>query len=565
MGIIINIVKQSSKKIILCISFLLAEVFLAVMIPFVVMTMLDQSMQRSGTLLLFMLGGVLVTGMVSGRYTARIAAFVSTELRSRMYRTIQRITREKLEAITNSGLLTRMTKDTINIQNAMQLLLGSFLRSLFLLTGTMLVIFFISPLSGVIFLTLLIICTMAVLGIGKQALSHFAAGLSVYDALNQSVKENVIGMRIIKAFVKEADETERFRSGSQLMYQHFVTAEQIAVHTNPVITFMLGSGFIMAIAIGSSKVIAAAWTAGKYLLLVTYSANLLMTAVALFGALFGGLMMIPSVQRIAEIFLATQEEQPPEQYQELTAGTISFEQLSCCYSVRPALTGISLAIPAGAVVGVVGATGSGKSTFAQLIPRLYRASEGQIKIDGIPIEQYPVLQLRRKIGFVEQESILFSGTIKENLYWGNETASADELSRAVAIAGADEFIEALPQKLDTVLLPGGVNLSGGQRQRLCIARAILKNPRILILDDAVSAVDAALSRQIYQQIKESLTGVTIIMISQKIRAVVDCDKIFVFDGGKLAGSGMHQQLKKENQIYQELIQSQLSGGDFDAD
>lgn len=546
-------------------------VILETSIPFLAAELIDHErpaaeIVRIGGVIAGIITGALIAGVLSGCNTARISVRLAQLLRERVYERIQELSFQELDSFSNISIVTRLTTDITNLQNAVQISVNVLLRSLVIIICTVAVTIVIAPLIGGIFLVILVPAIIVVLVISQKAVPYFGEGLAVYDRLNQSIQDNVTAARVIKAFAREEQETEKFKTGSELMYELFVKAEQMMLPAVPLMTFAINTGLILMIGIGSRKVLFNTLPTGDFIVLFTYTANLLAALLALMGGLFSVLSGAPSLQRVAQLLDAGITAEKSGGAVCLPDGRVEFKNVSFRYlkdTDKYDLRNINIAVGSGETLGIIGGIGSGKSTFAQLIAGLYFPDAGQVLAGGIPVSEYRGHVLKENIGMVMQKSLLFSGTVAENLRWGNERAEDEELWRALDIADAAGFVKALDSGIGTRVEQGGTNFSGGQRQRLCIARALLKDPRILILDDATSAVDAETDQKIRSAIRRELPDTTIIMISQRVAVIRDCDRILVLDEGQLKGCGTHEALLQTNQIYQEIFMSQQGGGDFD--
>lgn len=540
-------------------------------IPFLVARLIDYERDVAGIIQIgILIAGAatlaLLTSLISCRNTVRISVKTAQLLRNKVYQKVQQLSFRELDAFTNISITTRLTTDISNLQSAGQTALNVLIRSLAIMLCTLVATAIINPLIGVIFLVILILAVILVLAISQKALPHFGKGLAVYDNLNLTIQDNAAAARVIKAFAKEEREIEKFKTGSQLMYELFVKAEKVMLPANPLMTLAVDIGLIVVIWTGSKRVLSGSLSTGDFIILFTYTMNLLAALVAFMGGLFTVFSTIPSMKRVSDVIEAKGEPASVDSVSEMADGSIDFHGVSFQYhadSKRCDLEDISVSIGSGEMVGIIGGIGSGKSTFAQLIAGLYEPTAGVILIGEVPISHYQKEILSKYIGMVMQKSLLFSGTIADNLRWGNANAEDAELHKALQCVCADSFVEALDSGLNTYVEQGGTNFSGGQRQRLSIARALLKKPKILILDDATSAVDARTDRTIREYLQRGYPDVTKVVISQRVAAIYDCDRILVFDEGKICGCGTHEELLDSNRIYREIFMSQQGGGDFD--
>ncbi|MGL5435827.1 MAG: ABC transporter ATP-binding protein [Lachnospiraceae bacterium] len=549
----------------------IAGVLLETAIPLLVSEMIDHAHlmpyhYRSGTVLMILIGGGLLFSMLAYRYAAYVSAGFAKDLRTITYQNVQLLTSKELDRLTNISIVTRLTTDIANLQNSLHTAFNVLIRSLIMMIATLVVAVVIAPIIGIFFLVLVVLTIFLVLSVSKKALPLFGQGLTVYDGLNQSIQENVTATRVIKAYTKEEQETAKFSAGSQLMYGLFVKAEKVMVLVNPILLFTINTCLVLVAWAGSRQIENHTMSTGDFIVLFTYTANLLTALVAVTGSLSSVLSSLPSLKRVAEISDTAAVLAAPDQIVTMKDGSIEFKQVSFRYNHQNEkydLKDINVTIRSGATIGIIGGTGSGKSTFGQLIPGLYLPEAGEIIIGGHPASAYDNKELKSNISMVMQKSRLFSGTVEENLKWGNQQADREAINRALKIAGADGFVAALEAGFDTHVDQGGTNFSGGQRQRLCIARALLKDFRILILDDATGAVDSTTEKKIRQMLKEAYPAATKLIISQKVSTISDCDQIIVLENGRICGFDTHEELLNDHSVYQEIFLSQQGGGDFD--
>ena len=571
-------VREYKKDSILAPIFVAMEVVLEVLIPYIMTLLLSKIQQvgeaghadeilgeilKYGGVLIALALGSLACGSLSGLFCAKASSGFAKNLRKDMYYKIQDFSFSNIDKFSSSSLVTRMTTDVTNVEMAYMMIIRTAVRSPFMLIFSMIMAFVINAKMALIFL-----CTAPILIIGltiimKKAIPFFNKIFRKYDAMNESVEENVRGMRVVKSYVREDYEKEKFGKASENVRRDFTKAEKIVAWDMPLMNFCVYIGLIAIYLFGSALIIKKGGSVLKITELqsfMTYSFQILTSLMMVSMIMVMVIMSTASAERIAEVL---REEStitsPKEAITEIKDGSIDFDNVSFKYSEkaeRYALENINVSIKSGETVGVIGATGSGKSSLVNLIPRLYDTTVGEVKVGGINVKDYDIEALRNAVSVVLQKNVLFSGTISENLRWGNENATDEEVMTAAKLAQADEFIQRFPQKYDSYIEQGGVNVSGGQKQRLCIARALLKNPKILILDDSTSAVDTKTDAQIRKAFKDYIPDTTKIIIAQRIASVQDADKIIIMENGSISAIGNHETLLKNNAIYQELYHSQ---------
>ena len=571
-------VREYKKDSILAPIFVAMEVVLEVLIPYIMTLLLSKIQQvgeaghadeilgeilKYGGVLIALALGSLACGSLSGLFCAKASSGFAKNLRKDMYYKIQDFSFSNIDKFSSSSLVTRMTTDVTNVEMAYMMIIRTAVRSPFMLIFSMIMAFVINAKMALIFL-----CTAPILIIGltiimKKAIPFFNKIFRKYDAMNESVEENVRGMRVVKSYVREDYEKEKFGKASENVRRDFTKAEKIVAWDMPLMNFCVYIGLIAIYLFGSALIIKKGGSVLKITELqsfMTYSFQILTSLMMVSMIMVMVIMSTASAERIAEVL---REEStitsPKEAITEIKDGSIDFDNVSFKYSEkaeRYALENINVSIKSGETVGVIGATGSGKSSLVNLIPRLYDTTVGEVKVGGINVKDYDIEALRNAVSVVLQKNVLFSGTISENLRWGNENATDEEVMTAAKLAQADEFVQRFPQKYDSYIEQGGVNVSGGQKQRLCIARALLKNPKILILDDSTSAVDTKTDAQIRKAFKDYIPDTTKIIIAQRIASVQDADKIIIMENGSISAIGNHETLLKNNAIYQELYHSQ---------
>ena len=564
------------KAALLTPTFIMLEVVLDVLIPYVTAWLIDRGITagnlsevyRYGGLMLVMAFLSLAMGILAGRFSSYAGSGFAANLRNAMYRNIQRFAFSDIDKYSTAGLVTRMTTDVSNVQNAFQMILRITVRAPFSLLLSIIMCFVISGQMSVIFLVASVLLAIVLVLIIRKVSSIFAQVFQQYDVLNRTVQENVNAIRVVKAFVREDHEKEKFGAAARGLYNLYVKAESLMALNNPVMN-MVVYGCIIAISwFGAQFIVGGQLTTGQLTSLFSYVMSILMSLMMLSMIFVQITMSAASGRRIAEVLNEVPDIVNPENADtDIPDGRIDFDHVSFAYkggSGEYALHNIDLHIASGQTVGVIGGTGSGKSSLITLVSRLYDVSRGRVAVGGKDVRTLDLTTLRHAVSVVLQQNMLFSGTVLENLRWGNATATLDECREACRIACADEFIETMPQGYDSTIEQGGTNLSGGQRQRLCIARALLKKPRVLVLDDSTSACDNATDARIRQALRGQMPGVTKLIIAQRVSSIKDCDNIVVLDGGRLSGCGTHSELLATNDIYREICALQdEDGADFD--
>ncbi|MGN0152958.1 MAG: ABC transporter ATP-binding protein [Lachnospiraceae bacterium] len=564
------------KDSILTPCFMILEVIMEMIIPLMMASIIDNGVEvgdlnhiyKMGFFMIIAAAVGLFAGIMGGKYGARASAGLARNLRKGMYENIQTFSFANIDKFSTAGLVTRMTTDVTNIQNAYQMMLRMCIRALFSLICAMCMSFFISPRLASIYLAAVIVLGTILGTIIYFATKHFNKVFPKYDDLNESVQENVSAIRVVKAFVREDYERERFTTASNNIYKMFVKAESILSFNAPVMQATVYTSIMLISWMGAKMVVNSSLATGELMSLFTYCMNIMMSLMMLSMVFVMISMSIASAKRIAEVLEEESTLTNPEQPDmEVMDGSIAFEHVNFRYKEDASewvLKDINLDIHSGETIGIIGGTGSAKSSLANLISRIYDVSEGAVKVGGKDVRSYDLETLRNEVAVVLQKNVLFSGTILENLRWGDMNASREECIHACKLACADDFIESFPDGYDTYIEQGGTNVSGGQKQRICIARALLKKPKILILDDSTSAVDTATDARIRKAFKEEIPGTTKIIIAQRISSVESADRIIVMENGEVNGFGTHEQLMKKNEIYRDIYESQTSGnGDFD--
>lgn len=556
--------------------FMLLEVAVDTIIPLLMSSIIDNGVNMGDTRHIYIMGVWMIvaalfgllTGCLGAKYGAKAAMGFGKNLRAAMFRNIQTFSFANIDRFSSASLVTRMTTDVTNIQNAYMMLLRMAMRAPASIICAMAMSFFISPRLATIYLIAIIVLGALLLFISKAAMKYFDRAFKRYDDLNESVQENVSAIRVVKAYVREDYEKKRFSKAAQNIYDVFVKAESLVVYNSPLMQFTVYACILLISWLGAHMVVSSTLTTGDLMALLTYCMNILMNLMMLSMVFVMISLSLASARRISEVLNEQSTlHNPKEPLYDVPDGSISFKHVTFRYSdtaETPVLSDINLDIKSGETIGIIGGTGSSKSSLVNLISRLYDTDTGSVIVGGHDVREYDMDTLRNKVAVVLQQNVLFSGTILENLRWGDKNATTDECIEACKMACADDFIESFPDKYNTYIEQGGTNVSGGQKQRLCIARALLKKPRILILDDSTSAVDTATDSKIRAALAKTIPGTTKLIIAQRISSVMDADRIIVMDDGKVDGFDTHENLLKNNEIYRDVYDSQTNGGgDFD--
>lgn len=556
--------------------FMLLEVAVDTIIPLLMASIIDNGVNMGDTRHIYIMGVWMIvaalfgllTGCLGAKYGAKAAMGFGKNLRAAMFRNIQTFSFANIDRFSSASLVTRMTTDVTNIQNAYMMLLRMAMRAPASIICAMAMSFFISPRLATIYLIAVIVLGALLLFISKAAMKYFDRAFKRYDDLNESVQENVSAIRVVKAYVREDYEKKRFSKAAQNIYDVFVKAESLVVYNSPLMQFTVYACILLISWLGAHMVVSSTLTTGDLMALLTYCMNILMNLMMLSMVFVMISLSLASARRISEVLNEQSTlHNPKEPLYDVSDGSISFKHVTFRYSdtaETPVLSDINLDIKSGETIGIIGGTGSSKSSLVNLISRLYDTDTGSVIVGGHDVREYDMDTLRNKVAVVLQQNVLFSGTILENLRWGDKNATTDECIEACKMACADDFIESFPDKYNTYIEQGGTNVSGGQKQRLCIARALLKKPRILILDDSTSAVDTATDSKIRAALAKTIPGTTKLIIAQRISSVMDADRIIVMDDGKVDGFDTHENLLKNNEIYRDVYDSQTNGGgDFD--
>ena len=569
-------IKENRKASILTPLYTAGEVFMEILIPFVTARIIDAGIQAGDFGKVCLYGGLMLLfafislffGVQAGRTAAEASTGFACNMRESIYENVQTFSFSNIDKYSTAGLITRMTTDVTNVQNAFQMILRIAVRAPLMLICSFIMCFIINARLSLIFLGALIILACGLLFIMKKVSPIFNEVFGKYDDLNASVQENVTAIRVVKAFNREDFENKKFGKAAELLYKLFVKAEGLLALNNPIMMAVIYACMLALSWLGAHYIVSGSMTTGNLTSLFSYVMSM-MTSLMMLSMIFVMVSMsMASARRIAEVL----EEKPalvnPEEpVMTVENGSIDFDHVSFSYkqgSGEDVLKDIDLHIRSGETIGIIGGTGSGKSSFVSLISRLYDVTEGAVCVGGVDVRKYDMEALRNQVSVVLQKNVLFSGTILDNLRWGKEDATEEECMAACAQACADEFIEQFPARYQTRIEQGGSNLSGGQKQRLCIARALLKKPKILILDDSTSAVDTATDARIREAFQTHIPGTTKLIISQRISSVEDADRILVLEGGRISGFDTHEALLQTNAIYREIYEAQMSsGGDFD--
>ena len=573
---ILSQVKEFKKDSLLTPVFMILEVIMEMVIPLLMAAIIDNGVEKGNLPYIYKTGAImmvmavfgLAAGMLGAKYAASASTGLARNLRETMFDNIQGFSFANIDKFSTAGLVTRLTTDVTNIQNAYQMILRMCVRAPFSMVTAMVMAFWINAKLASVYLIAVVLLGACLFFIMGKATRYFKQIFPKYDELNASVQENVSAIRVVKAYVREDYENERFTKASGNIYRMFSKAENILTWNAPLMQVTV-YGCILAISwLGAKMIIMDALTTGQLMSLMAYCMNILMSLMMLSMIFVMVTMSTASAERIAEVIKEESTlSNPPHPIQEVPDGSIVFDHVDFAYrenSEEPVLKDICLDIHAGETVGIIGGTGSAKSSLVSLISRLYDVTAGSVSVGGINVKEYDMEQLRNQVSVVLQKNVLFSGTILENLRWGDKNATREECVRACRMACADEFIEQFPAQYDTYIEQGGSNVSGGQKQRLCIARALLKKPKILILDDSTSAVDTATDRKIREAFATEIPDTTKLIIAQRISSVQNADRIIVMDNGRVVDFGTHEELLRRSEIYRDVYESQTGGsGDFD--
>ena len=564
---------EYKKETILTPLFVGFECAFDVIIPFLMAFLIDNGINKGDSKTIWGIGILLIvcsfiaiyTGVKSGDYSAKATAGFAKNVRRKIYYNVQDFSFSNIDKFSTSSIITRHTTDINNVQMAFQMIIRMAVRAPLMIIFSLIMTFVINVKLALIFLLAIPLLGFGLYFIATKAHPIFERAISIYDKLNNTVEENVRGIRVVKSFVTEDKEIEKFNKTSELIYKEFSRAERIVALNNPLMQFTVATIILLISWFGGKEIVANNLTTGEFTSLISYTMQILMSLMMLSMVLVTIMISRASGERIVELMDEKSNLTNKENaIKEVKDGSIIFENVNFSYvndENKLCLKNINIDIKSGETVGIIGGTGSSKSTLVQLIPRLYDVTSGKVKIAGIDVKDYDIESLRNQVAMVLQKNELFSGTIKENLRWGKADATDEEIENVCKLAQADEFIKTFPNGYDTYIEQGGTNVSGGQKQRLCIARALLKSPKILILDDSTSAVDTKTDSLIRKAFRESIPNITKIIIAQRISSVEDADKIIVLDNGEINGIGTHEELLASNEIYKDVYYSQVKGGE----
>lgn len=567
-------VKQYKKDSILCPIFVILEVIMEVIIPFLMASIIDKGVEagnmmhviKIGTIMIIMAMMSLTFGALAGKYAASASTGFAKNLRKTMFQNIQSFSFSNIDKYSTAGLVTRLTTDITNVQNAYQMVVRLCTRAPIMLICAMFMAFKINSRLSMVFLGAALFLGVSLYLITKNVHPLFMKVFKKYDALNASVQENINAVRVVKAYVREEYEINKFHTACENIYKLFVNAEKILVLNMPIMQFAVYTCILLVSWIGAKMIVGGSLTTGELMSLFTYIMNIMISLMMISMIFVMVIMSKASAERIVEVINEKSDLNNKENpVYEVKDGSIDFENVNFSYKKdgEKVLSNINLNIESGQTIGVIGGTGSAKSSLVQLIPRLYDTESGQVKVGGLNVKEYDIETLRNEVAMVLQKNVLFSGTIKDNLKWGNKEATDEEIRKACILAQADEFIQTFPDKYDTFIEQGGSNVSGGQKQRLCIARALLKKPKILILDDSTSAVDTKTDTLIRRAFKDEIPNTTKIIIAQRISSVQESDNIIVLNEGTIVDFGNHYELVERCEIYRDVYESQMKGADKD--
>ena len=568
-------IKEFKKDSILTPVFMILEVIMEMIIPLLMASIIDDGVNAGNLNHIYKIGAIMIVtaliglwaGLMGAKYGARASTGFARNLRKAMFENIQTFSFSNIDKYSTSSLITRLTTDVTNIQNSYQMILRMAMRAPASLIIAMVMAFSINARLASIYLIAVIFLGICIAFILPKANAYFRQVFEKYDALNASVQENVSAIRVVKAYVREDYEKEKFSKANQNIYNMFLRAEKLVVINMPLMQATVYACILVISWLGAKSIVVGGLTTGELMSLLAYCMNILMSLMIVSMIFVMLSMSYASAKRIAEVLTEESDLQNPENpVMEVQDGSIAFKDVSFAYNKegKPVLKNINLDIKSGETIGIIGGTGSAKSSLVNLISRLYDVTTGELLVGGVDVRAYDMEALRNQVSVVLQKNVLFSGTILENLRWGNKDASEEECIRACQLACADEFIQKMPEKYNTYIEQGGTNVSGGQKQRLCIARALLKKPKVLILDDSTSAVDTATDAKIRKAFAEEIPNTTKLIIAQRISSVQSADRIIVMEEGRVNGFGTHEELLKTSPIYREVYESQTGGNaDFD--
>lgn len=565
-------IRQYKKDAILTPLFVSLEVIMEVIIPFLMAKLIDNGIEagnmneiiKIGTYLIVIAVLSLIFGIFSGKFAAKASSGFACNLRHDMYYNVQNFSFHNIDKFSTASIITRLTTDVTNVQNAFQMITRIAVRCPLMLIFSLIMAFNINSKVSLVFLLVIPVLSLGLFVIITNAHPIFEKVFKIYDKLNSVVEENLRGIRVVKSYVREDYEVNKFNKVSDDIYRDFVKAEKLVTLNSPLMQFVMYGSMLLISWLSAKLIVAGEMSTGDLMSLITYAMQILMSLMIFSMVLVMITISRASAERIGEILDEKSDLRNCDNpVFELKDGSVVFKNVSFSYSAdkgKYCLNNVNLEIGSGETVGILGGTGASKTTMVQLIPRLYDATKGEVLVGGINVKKYDLQTLRDNVAMVLQKNVLFSGTLKENLKWGSENASDEEITEACKLAQADEFIRSFPNGYDTYIEQGGNNVSGGQKQRICIARALLKKPKILILDDSTSAVDTKTDALIRNAFAEKIPSTTKFIISQRLASVMDADKIIILDNGKIVAVGTHDELLKNNSIYKEVYNSQMKGG-----
>ncbi len=569
-------IKEYKKASIATPIFMILEVIMETIIPLMMASIIDDGVSvgnvghiyKMGALMLAAACFSLFSGFMGGKYGAKASTGFARNLRKAMYENIQTFSFSNIDKFSTAGLVTRLTTDVTNIQNAYQMLLRMCMRAPFSLICAMVMSFVVNTRIATVYLIAVLLLGVILAVLLTRTTKYFNSIFQKYDDLNESVQENVSAIRVVKAYVREDHEKEKFTKASGNVYKLFTKAEAMICLNMPIMQFAVYACILVISWMGAHMIVSNTLTTGNLSMLLTYCMNILMNLIMLSMIFVMVTMSVASARRVAEVLNEkpdiTNTENP---VMEVADGSIEFQHVDFSYrkdAKEPVLKDINLKIRSGETIGILGGTGSGKSSLVSLLSRLYDVTKGSVLVGGRDVREYDLEVIRNQVAVVLQNNVLFSGTILDNLRWGDKEATKEECMHACDLACASEFIEKLPKGYDTYIEQGGTNVSGGQKQRLCIARALLKKPKVLILDDSTSAVDTSTDARIRKAFAEEIPGTTKLIIAQRVSSIQNADRIIVMENGEINGFGTHEELLENNEIYRDVYESQTSGnGDFD--
>ena len=564
---------EYKKNSLLAPLFITGEVIMEVIIPVIMAFMIDNGIEKGDMSYVLKIGGLLILttaislmfGMLSGKNAAIASAGFAKNLRKKMFDTVQSYSFSNIDKFSTASIVTRLTTDVTNLQNSYQMIIRIAIRSPAMLIFSLIMSFLLNAKLALVFLGIIPVLAGGIFFITRHVHPIFEFVFKTYDKLNNVVGENLHGIRVVKSFVREDYETKKFKNVSETIYNNFVKAEKMLAFNGPLMQTCVYTAILLISWFGAKMIVRDEMTTGQLMSFLTYIMQVLMSLMMLSMIFVMLTMSKASAKRVVEILREETDVKNPENPVSLVKdGSIEFKNVNFGYNKnKMCLKDINISINSGETIGIIGGTGSAKSSFVQLIPRLYDVNDGEVWVGGRNVKDYDLTTLRDSVAMVLQKNELFSGTIKDNLRWGNENATEEEMKHACVLAQADEFIKKFPDGYDTKIEQGGTNVSGGQKQRLCIARALMKKPKILILDDSTSAVDTKTDSLIRKAFREEIPNTTKIIIAQRISSVKDADKIIVLDNGAINGFGNHEELLSTNEIYKEVYYSQVRGGDED--